>query len=70
MHRFVLLLKVMVVRTDLNMGVGKIASQCCHAAVGLYRRISKDPKHVQFLNQWESEGEKKIVLKANSEEEL
>jgi PTH2 family peptidyl-tRNA hydrolase len=29
---------VMIVRTDLKMGKGKIAAQCCHAAVGAYRR--------------------------------
>eukprot|EP01102_Stenamoeba_stenopodia_P021720 TRINITY_DN8833_c0_g1_i1.p1 TRINITY_DN8833_c0_g1~~TRINITY_DN8833_c0_g1_i1.p1 ORF type:complete len:170 (+),score=32.36 TRINITY_DN8833_c0_g1_i1:47-511(+) len=64
---------VMVVRTDLNMGVGKIASQCCHAAVGLYRKLLREqhnPTYAQFLMQWENEGEKKIVLKAKSEEEL
>ena len=26
--------QVMVVRTDIKMGKGKIAAQCCHAAIG------------------------------------
>ena len=32
---------VLIVRKDLKMGVGKIAAQCCHAAVGVIERIMK-----------------------------
>ena len=30
--------QVMVVRTDIKMGKGKIAAQCCHAAIGAYKQ--------------------------------
>eukprot|EP01062_Namystynia_karyoxenos_P058877 TRINITY_DN50329_c0_g1_i1.p1 TRINITY_DN50329_c0_g1~~TRINITY_DN50329_c0_g1_i1.p1 ORF type:complete len:236 (+),score=85.50 TRINITY_DN50329_c0_g1_i1:82-708(+) len=30
---------VLVVRRDLKMGTGKIAAQCCHAAVGVVERV-------------------------------
>ena len=31
----------MVVRTDIKMGKGKIAAQCCHAAIGAYKQADK-----------------------------
>ena len=34
--------QVMVVRTDLKMGKGKIAAQCCHACLGAYKKCDKD----------------------------
>ncbi|KAJ3278726.1 Peptidyl-tRNA hydrolase protein 2, mitochondrial, partial [Rhizoclosmatium sp. JEL0117] len=36
---------VLLVRTDLDMGKGKAAAQCCHATLAAYRKIeTKDPK--------------------------
>jgi PTH2 family peptidyl-tRNA hydrolase len=50
---------VLCVRTDLKMGKGKIAAQCCHAAIGCFESASK---HVR--RSFERGGAAKIVLKA------
>ena len=34
--------QVIIVRTDLKMGKGKIAAQCCHGSLGSYKRASSD----------------------------
>ncbi|XP_057369170.1 peptidyl-tRNA hydrolase 2, mitochondrial-like [Daphnia carinata] len=59
---------LLVVRTDLKMGKGKIAAQCSHAAVAAYKQIlHKDP---EMLKGWENVGQPKVVVKVYSEEEL
>ncbi|MCL7033162.1 hypothetical protein MKW94_026718 [Papaver nudicaule] len=59
---------VLVVRNDLKMGKGKIAAQCSHATLGLYKKLQhRAPK---ALNRWEMCGQVKVVLKSESEEEL
>ena len=63
--------QVYIVRTDLDMGKGKIAAQCCHAAVKAYRDLStKGPSAKKVLEQWEWQGSRKVVVKTSSEEEL
>jgi PTH2 family peptidyl-tRNA hydrolase len=57
--------QVIVVRKDLKLGVGKMASQAAHAAVGSMKNVNADA-----VNEWESEGSKKIVLKVGSLREL
>ena len=57
--------QVMIVRTDLKMGKGKIAAQCCHASIGAYKKA--DPRKVR---KWENEAYAKVVLKVGSLEEL
>ena len=48
---------VFVVNTELNMGVGKIAAQVGHAAVGLYRILSSQAqKYDHKLAQWDDFG--------------
>lgn len=48
---------VFVVNTELNMGVGKIAAQVGHAAVGLYQILTSKPqKYDYMLSQWDDFG--------------
>lgn len=59
---------VFVVRSDLGMGKGKIASQCAHAAIQCYK-VGLKSQEKQVLN-WLSSGQAKVVLKVSSESEL
>ena len=60
--------QVILVRTDLKMGKGKICSQVAHASLEAYKKtLSLKP---EWVKAWEKEGSKKIVLKVGSEEEL
>ncbi|KAI4228895.1 MAG: hypothetical protein L6R36_001313 [Xanthoria steineri] len=63
---------VLVVRTDLGMGKGKIAAQCSHATLACYRALSSTfPSSLNpVLKQWERMGQAKVVLQAKNEEEL
>lgn len=56
---------VLVVRKDLNMGVGKIAAQCSHASVMAYQRSSR-----LMLLKWALSGQKKIVVSCPNEQAL
>ena len=63
--------QVYIVRTDLDMGKGKIAAQCCHAAVKAFQDLGSMGKEVKAgLNQWEWQGSRKVVLRIGSEDEL
>jgi peptidyl-tRNA hydrolase, PTH2 family len=57
--------QAIIIRTDLKMGKGKIASQVAHASVESVGR-SSDEK----VKTWKFGGMKKIVLKVSSEEEI
>nr|XP_033782441.1 probable peptidyl-tRNA hydrolase 2 [Geotrypetes seraphini] len=57
---------VFVVNMDLSMGVGKIAAQVGHAAVGLYQRMHVEPKHREMVCRWDEQGSKKVVLQGSS----
>lgn len=57
--------QAIVMRSDLKMGKGKIAAQACHASLSSYKKASK-----RSIRQWESFGQKKVVLKVSSEKEL
>jgi PTH2 family peptidyl-tRNA hydrolase len=59
---------VLCVNQELTMGKGKMAAQCCHAAVGCYKRASKQcPKG---LRAWEYSGCAKIALKCPTQDEM
>lgn len=53
------------------MGVGKIAAQVAHAALGLHRVLIENPqKYGQMLMSWEQFGETKIVVKGDNTSQL
>jgi PTH2 family peptidyl-tRNA hydrolase len=57
---------VLVVRTDLDMGRGKIAAQVAHAAVAATLAAQGGPNFAAWLD----EGQPKVVLKVTSAEQL
>ncbi|XP_030061259.1 probable peptidyl-tRNA hydrolase 2 [Microcaecilia unicolor] len=57
---------VFVVNMDLSMGVGKIAAQVGHAAVGLYQQMHMEPKHRETVCRWDEHGAKKVVLQGSN----
>ncbi|KAL8153302.1 hypothetical protein V2J09_011062 [Rumex salicifolius] len=59
---------VLVVRQDLKMGTGKIASQCAHAATGMYQELMQSQR--SLLRQWECSGQPKIVVTCKSQQEM
>ncbi len=59
-----------VVRTDIKMSKGKLAVQVAHAAVEAVMKCLSNPKWREWLEEWLREGQKKVVLKVNSLEEL
>uniref|UniRef100_UPI00358E886C peptidyl-tRNA hydrolase 2, mitochondrial-like n=1 Tax=Myxine glutinosa TaxID=7769 RepID=UPI00358E886C len=59
---------VLVVRSDLGMGKGKVAAQCAHAAVSAYKRAAQS--NAEGLRRWEYSGQSKVVLRAQDENAL
>ncbi len=57
--------QVILVRTDLNLPNGKLASQVAHASL---EAAMKSPKKI--VDEWRSEGGKKVVLKVDGLDEL
>jgi PTH2 family peptidyl-tRNA hydrolase len=60
--------QVIVIRYDLKMGKGKIAAQAGHAAVSAAEEARKHYK--KWWEKWVDEGQCKIAVKVNSEQEL
>jgi PTH2 family peptidyl-tRNA hydrolase len=60
--------QVIVMRTDLKMGKGKIAAQASHAAVSAAEEARKH--HREWLNAWLDEGQRKVVVKVGNEADL
>jgi len=57
--------QVIVVRTDLGMGKGKIAAQASHASVAVLEKVGKE-----VAQEWAGQGMKKVVLKVSGKKEL
>ncbi len=60
--------QVIVIRSDLKMGCGKAAVQASHAAVSSAEKTRKE--NPKWWRNWLDEGQRKIAVKVNSEEEL
>ncbi|XP_062226962.1 uncharacterized protein LOC133925129 isoform X1 [Phragmites australis] len=59
---------VLIVRNDLKMGKGKIAAQCSHATLGLFKKLQQ--RAPKSLRRWERCGQVKVVVKIESEEDM
>lgn len=57
--------QVIVARADLGMGQGKLAAQVAHASLQAYEDADAKSQH-----EWKGGGQKKIVLKGESERQL
>jgi PTH2 family peptidyl-tRNA hydrolase len=57
--------QAIVARTDIGMGQGKLAAQVAHASLSAYEDASAKTRRA-----WKGEGQKKVVLKGESEQQL
>jgi PTH2 family peptidyl-tRNA hydrolase len=55
----------LIIRNDVKMSCGKRCAQAAHASIGAYNTADK-----ALQKAWFSEGQKKVVLKANDERTL
>lgn len=60
--------QVILIRTDLGMSTGKKCAQACHASVSASDLVRVKDKKV--WKTWKNLGQKKVVLKVNSKEQL
>ena len=60
--------QAIVARTDIRMGKGKLAAQAAHASLAAAEDAMK--RREEWYEDWKSTGQKKIVVKVGSEEEL
>ena len=56
--------QVILIRTDLKMGVGKKCAQSCHASVSASDLVRM--KNKVSWKQWKNSGQKKVVLKIDN----
>jgi len=58
--------QVIVVRSDLKMGKGKVAAQVAHAALDAAEAARR--KHPAWYESWREQGQAKVVLKTDGGE--
>ncbi|KAJ6628246.1 hypothetical protein lerEdw1_014711 [Lerista edwardsae] len=61
---------VFVVNMELSMGVGKIAAQVGHAAIGLFQLMQEKSIYRDMIHQWDEHGAKKVVLEGVNTDQL
>ena len=57
--------QAIILRRDLKLSAGKAAAQASHASVEAYKKADEESR-----NEWESIGQKKVVLRVENEKEL
>ncbi|KAG5838063.1 probable peptidyl-tRNA hydrolase 2 [Anguilla rostrata] len=57
---------VFVVNMDLSMGVGKVAAQVAHAAVGLYQALQEKNSWREMAWKWDRTGAQKVVMQGTN----
>ena len=57
--------QAIVARADIGMGEGKLAAQVAHASLSAFQDAGRRTR-----KKWQGEGQKKVVLRANSESRL
>jgi len=63
--------QAIVIRKDLDMGRGKAAAQAAHAACdALVKALRAGGQWKEWAEEWLAEGQKKVVLRVESREEL
>eukprot|EP00483_Globobulimina_turgida_P006784 UN06796 len=60
---------ILCARKDLKMGRGKLAAQCCHATLGVVKKIENENDEI-LLQVWMNYGQPKIVTKIESLSDL
>ena len=60
--------QVIVVRADLEMSPGKLATQVAHGSVVSAEQARREKQ--EWFKAWLGEGQKKVVVKVSSDEEL
>jgi PTH2 family peptidyl-tRNA hydrolase len=60
--------QVIVARADLKMSPGKLAVQVAHGAIAAAEKTRE--KNREWLEKWLKEGQKKVLVKVNDENEL
>ncbi len=60
--------QVLVIRSDLKMGKGKMVAQAAHGAVSAY--IEATRHHPEWAKKWVKHGQKKIAVKVSGEADL